>query len=154
VILAYLEGVHDGHAFMASARRALEAGKPLVVVKAGNTSQGVRAAKTHTAFMTGSYDVYKAAFKQCGAIEALDIGDAVDMLQTLLSGRLARGRRVAVMSGSGGSLVSFSDAADDFGLTIGSLTESTRAVLRRNLPPVASVENPVDCTAGFHKEAN
>jgi acetyltransferase len=154
VILAYLEGVHDGRAFMAAARRALEAGKPLVVVKAGNTDQGVRAAATHTAFMTGSYDVYKAAFRQCGAIEARDIGDAVDTLQTLLSGRLARGRRVAVMSGSGGSLVSFSDAADDHALTIGPLTESTRAVLRRNLPPVASVENPVDCTAGFHKEAN
>ena len=107
VILAYLEGVHDGRAFMAAARRALAAGKPLVVVKAGNTRQGVRAAATHTAFMTGSYDVYSAAFRQSGAIEARDIGDAVDMLQSLLSGRLARGRNVAVMSGSGGSLVSF-----------------------------------------------
>lgn len=154
VILAYLEGVHDGRAFMSAARRALAAGKPLVVVKAGNTRQGVRAAATHTAFMTGSYDVYSAAFKQCGAIEAHDIGDAVDTLQTLISGRLARGRKVAVMSGSGGSLVSFADAADDYGLTIGPLTEETRAILKRNLPSVASVDNPVDCTAGFHKESN
>jgi acetate---CoA ligase (ADP-forming) len=154
VIFAYLEGLDDGRAFMSAARHALAAGKPLVVVKAGNTRQGVRAAASHTAFMTGSYDVYKAAFKQCGAIEARDLGDAVDTLQSLISGRLARGRNVAVMSGSGGSLVSFSDAADDLGLTLAPLTEHTRAILRENLPSIAFVNNPVDCTAGFHKEAN
>ena len=76
VILTYLEGVHDGRAFMASARRALAAGKPLVVVKAGNTRQGERAAASHTAFMTVSYDIYRAAFKQCGVLEVEDIADA------------------------------------------------------------------------------
>jgi acetyltransferase len=63
VILAYLEGVDDGRAFMAAARRALGAGKPLVVIKAGNTRQGKRAAASHTAFLTGAYDVYRAAFR-------------------------------------------------------------------------------------------
>jgi acetyltransferase len=154
VILAYLEGLQDGRAFMAAARRALAAGKPLLVVKAGNTGQGKRAAASHTAFMTASYDVYKAAFRQCGVVEARDIGDAVDVLQALVSGRLARGRNVAVMSGSGGSLVSFADAADDYGLTLGPLTEKTRAVLKASLPSVASINNPIDCTAGFHKKAN
>lgn len=52
-------------------RRALAAGKPLVVVKAGNTRQGQRAVASHTAFMTGSYDVYRAAFKQCGVVDVL-----------------------------------------------------------------------------------
>ena len=111
VILAYLEGLNDGRAFMASAKRALAAGKPLVVVKAGNTRQGQRMAASHTAFLTASYDVYRAAFKQCGVIEARDIGDASDILQVLVNGKLARGKSVAVMSGSGGSLVSFADAA-------------------------------------------
>jgi acyl-CoA synthetase (NDP forming) len=154
VILAYLEGVQDGRAFMAAARRALKAGKPLLVVKAGNTLQGKRAAASHTAVMTASYDVYRAAFRQCGVVEARDIGDAVDTLQCLVGGRFSSGRKVAVMSGSGGSLVSFSDAADDHGLTLGPLKEETRAVLKANLPPVASVVNPVDCTAGYHKKAN
>ena len=154
VILAYLEGVHDGRAFMAAARRALAAGKPLVVVKAGNTRQGQRAAASHTAFMTGSYDVYRAAIKQCGVVEACDIGDAVDVLQSLVGGRLARGRSVAVMSGSGGSLVSFSDAADDHALTLAPLTEETRVILRQNVPSIGSVANPIDLTAGYQKKEN
>jgi acetyltransferase len=154
VILAYLEGVHDGRAFMFAARRALAAGKPLVVVKAGNTRQGQRAAATHTAFMTGSYDVYRAAFKQCGVVEALDISDVADVLQSLVGGRLARGRSVAVMSGSGGSLVSFSDAADDHALSLTPLTEETRAILRQNVPSIGSVANPIDVTAGYQKKEN
>ena len=154
VILAYLEGVHDGRAFMTAARRALAAGKPLVVVKAGNTRQGKRAAASHTAFLTGSYDVYRAACRQCGVVEALDIGEAVDILQTLVGGRLARGRNVAVMSGSGGSLVSFSDAADDHGLTLAPLTAATRAILREHVPSIGSVANPIDLTAGFQKKEN
>ncbi len=154
VILAYLEGVHDGRAFMAAARRALAAGKPLVVIKAGNTRQGKRAAASHTAFLTGSYDVYRAACRQCSVVEARDIGDAVDILQTLIGGRLARGRNVAVMSGSGGSLVSFSDAADDHGLTLAPLTAATRAILREHVPSIGSVVNPIDLTAGFQKREN
>jgi len=154
VILAYLEGVHDGRAFMSAARRALAAGKPLVVVKAGNTRQGQRAAASHTAIMTGSYDIFRAAFKQCGVVEALDIGDAVDILQSLVGGRLAHGRRVAVMSGSGGSLVSFSDAADDHALTLTPLTEETRTILRQNVPSIGSVVNPIDLTGGYQKKEN
>lgn len=154
IILAYLEGVNDGRAFMSAARSALAAGKPLVVLKAGNNRQGAKAAASHTAFMTGSYDVYRAAFKQCGAIEVRDIPDAVDMLQTFAAGRVARGRKVAVMGCSGGSLVNFCDAADDHGLVVDTLSPSTQAVLKQHLPPVASVVNPVDCTAGFDKEAN
>ena len=154
VILADLEGVHDGRAFMAAARRALAAGKPLVVIKAGNTRQGKRAAASHTAFLTGSYDVYRAACRQCGVVEALDIGDAVDILQTLVGGRLARGRNVAVMSGSGGALVSFSDAADDHRLTLAPLTAATRAILREHVPSIGSVVNPIDFTAGFQKKEN
>jgi acyl-CoA synthetase (NDP forming) len=154
IIFAYLEGVEDGRAFMSAARRALVAGKPLVVMKAGNTRQGLRAAASHTAFMTVPYDVYRAAFKQCGVIEAKDIQDTVDILQCLVGGRLARGRNVAVMSCSGGSLVNFSDAADDNSLTLAPLTETTRSILKENLPSIASVLNPVDCTAGFDKEAN
>ena len=154
IIFAYLEGVKNGREFMRSAHRALEAEKPLVVLKAGNTTQGVRAAASHTAFLTGSYDIYKAAFKQCGVMEVHDIDDAVDVLQSLVGGRIAKGRNVAVMSCSGGSLVNFSDAADHNLLNVGPLTDATRSLLRKNLPSVASVVNPVDCTAGFDKEEN
>jgi acetyltransferase len=154
VILAYLEGVHDGRAFMASARRALAAAKPIVIVKAGNTREGKRAAASHTAFMTASYDAYRAAFKQCGVIEVSDIGDAADTLLTLIGGRRARGRRVAVMSGSGGSLVSFADAADHNGLSLPPLAGQTQAYLSERVPSIGSVVNPVDLTAGYQRKEN
>jgi len=154
VILAYLEGVPDGRVLMDAARRALAAGKPIVVLKAGNTTQGLRAAATHTASLTSPYDIYHGMFRQCGVIEVRDITEAVDTLQCLVGGRTARGRKVVVMSGSGGSLVNFADGADEFGLTLGPLTEDTRAVLRENLPQIATVDNPIDYTAGFNQVAN
>ncbi len=154
VILAYIEGVSDGRAFMAAAINALKARKPLVIIKAGNTEQGRRAAASHTASLTGTYDIYRAAFRQCGVIEANDIGEAVDALLALSGGSLPKSRNVAVMSGSGGSLVSFSDAADQFGLKLAPLSEETSQVLRETLPKIASIENPIDYTAGFNKVAN
>lgn len=154
VILAYLEGVNDGRAFMAAAKRALAAGKPIVLIKSGNSRQGLKAAASHTAFLAGSYDVYRSAFRQCGVIEVLDIPDAADVLQGVAGGRYPKGRSVAVMSGSGGSLVSFSDAADDHGLTLTPFLEFTRAVLRENVPSIGTVGNPVDFTAGYQKKDN
>src|SRR5690606_1581270 len=58
LILAYLEGVADGRALMRAARRALAAGKPIVVLKAGNSAPGRRAAQSHTANLTSDYATY------------------------------------------------------------------------------------------------
>ncbi len=154
VILAYLEGVADGRGLMAAARRALAAGKPVLVLKAGNTRQGLRAAATHTANLTSSYDVFSAALKQCGVIEVRDTHEAADYAQCFAAGRRARGRNVVVMGGSGGSAVAFSDAADEVGLKLIPLSANTMTVLRENLPSVASLENPVDYAAGFINDKN
>jgi len=154
VILAYLEGVADGRALMHAARRAQAAGKPVVILKAGNTEQGLRAAASHTANLTSRYDVYRAAFKQCGVIEVSDIHEAADYVQCFASGRLAQGKNVVVLGGSGGSAVAFSDAADEVGIQLTPLSDKTMTVLRDNLPGVASLENPVDYAAGFINDAN
>lgn len=148
-ILAYIEGVRDGRAFMAAALRAAAAGKPLIVMKAGNTEQGRRAAESHTANLTADYDVYRAAFRQCGVIEVADVQDAVDMTLAFAGGRRAPGRRVAVIGGSGGAAALFSDQADAVGLKLAPLSEETLAVLRANLPRLSSLRNPVDYTAGY-----
>ena len=63
---------------MAAARRALAAGKPVIILKAGNTTQGLKAAASHTANLTSSYDVFRAAFRQCGIIEVQDTGNGMD----------------------------------------------------------------------------
>ncbi len=149
VILAYLEGVSDGRALMRAARRALAARKPLIVLKAGNTEQGRRAAASHTANLTGDYDVYRAAFRQCGAIEVHDLDEAADVALCALNGRLPRGRSVAVMGGSGGAAAMFADRADELRLTLPPLGDETLEVLRDCLPPLSSLGNPIDYTAGY-----
>lgn len=154
VILAYIEGIGDGRAFMAAAHRARLAGKPLVIWKAGNTRQGVKAAASHTANMAGSYDIYRAAFKEAGVIEVNDMEEAADFVKTLIGQPTAEGTNVAVMGGSGGSAVVFSDAADAYGLTLQSLMPETMRVLKESLPSVASLDNPVDYAAGFINDQN
>lgn len=149
VILAFLEGVTDGRALMAAGRRALAARKPVLVLKAGNTEQGKRAAISHTANLTGLYDVYRAAFRQCGIIEVKDIDEAADFALALLAGKLPKGRNVALMGGSGGSAAVFSDTADAGGLTLPPLAPATTAVLQASLPTLGSLRNPIDYTAGY-----
>ncbi|HSQ03400.1 MAG TPA: acetate--CoA ligase family protein, partial [Burkholderiales bacterium] len=155
LILAYIEGIRDGQAFMRAARRALAAHKALVVWKAGNTRQGQRAAASHTANMTGSYDIYRAAFRQCGVVEIHDIDEAIDFIQCRLAQhRAPAGRNVVIMGGSGGSAVVFSDAADQYGLNLVRLSESTRRALAEALPRAASIDNPLDYPAGFLTDEN
>jgi len=152
VILSYLEGVADGRRFMAAARRALAAGKPLVLIKAGNTEQGRRAAQSHTANMTDEYDVYRAAFRQCGVIEVDDVQAAVDMVACLLGGRLPAGNRVGVIGGSGGAAAMFSDQADLCGLVLPAFAPATAEALKDSLPALSVLRNPVDYTAGFPRQ--
>ena len=149
VIFTYIEGVADGRAFMAALRKARDAGKPVIVWKGGKTGQGERAAQSHTANLTSTYDVYRTALRQCGALEVTTTEQAVDFIQAWLAGRLPSGRKVGVVTNTGGSAVVFSDAADETRLTIAPLGAETQARLTELLPPLAAVGNPVDTTAGY-----
>ena len=80
--------------------------------------------------------------------------DASDYLQYLVAGRPPRGRNVVVIGGSGGSAVVFSDAADEVGLTLAPPSDQTKSILRDNLPSIASIDNPIDFTAGFLIDSN
>ena len=144
IILAYLEGVMDGRALLAAGDRALSAGKPLLVWKAGKGRQGLRAAATHTANMTGSYDVWKAAFRQHGIIDLTEMEQITDTIQAFAAKRFPRGRNIAVLTPSGGSAVVVADAADQFGLTLLKPGEKTATGLREALPHAHTHANPVD----------
>ena len=86
---------------MEAARYALAARKPLIVLKAGNSAQGRSAAASHTANLTADFDIYRAAFRQCGVIQAKEAMDAVDIMNCLGAGRVARGREGWVSMGRG-----------------------------------------------------
>lgn len=153
-IVAYIEGTEDGRALYDVGRRALACGKPVLLWKAGVTEQGARAAASHTASMTGSYDFYRALFKQTGIVEVKEIHEAVDYLKALEAGRYPEGRGVAVLGVSGGSAIVFADAGEPENVQLCELTESTRQALATVVPDIGAVHNPVDLTAGYFSAAN
>ena len=153
-IVAYIEGARDGRALLDVGRRALAAGKPLVLWKAGVTEQGARAAASHTASMTGSYDFYRALFKQTGIVEIKEIHETVDNLKALAAGKYPAGRGVAVMGVSGGSAIVFADAGEPEGLELCELSGETQQRLAKVVPDIGAVHNPIDLTAGYFSAGN
>ena len=115
-------------------RKSLETGKPVLIWKAGTTDAGVKAAASHTANMTGSYDLYRAAMRQCGLIEVDDVEPIVDLAKLFGQGRLPKGNSVGVLSISGGSGVVFADAAVRGGLTLPPFSPQTLAKTARADP--------------------
>ncbi|MDW3682819.1 acetate--CoA ligase family protein [Cupriavidus sp. CV2] len=154
VIVAYLEGTRDGRALLEVGRRALSLGKPILLWKAGITEQGAKAAASHTASMTGSYDFYKALFAQSGIIEIREIHQAVDYLKALEGEKTPEGTGVAVLGVSGGSAIVFADAGEPDGVRLCELTEETQTRLQTVISSIGAVHNPVDLTAGYFSAAN
>ncbi len=124
-----------------SGRKSLETGKPVLIWKAGTTDAGVKAAASHTANMTGSYDLYRAALRQSGLIEVDDVEPIVDIAKLFAQGRLPKGNAVGVLSISGGSGIVFADAAVRGGLTLPPFAPQTLARCARSSPRSARRES-------------
>ena len=145
VIALYVEGVEDGSVF----RKALEDTtpvKPVVVLKAGKTSAGARAAASHTGSLAGSYQIYNSVFKQTGAIEVLHTEELFDVAQALALQPPMRGDRVAIITVGGGSGVMATDWLSELGFEVPMFSKETQEKLRKILLPIASPRNPVDIT--------
>jgi len=154
IIVAYIEGTSDGRRLLEVGRRALAAGKPVLLWKGGVTEQGARAAASHTASMTGTYDFYRALFKQTGIVEIREIHEVVDFVKALAGGKYPEGGGVAVMGVSGGSAIVFADAGEPEGLQMCDLGEETQERLAKVVPNIGAVHNPIDLTAGYFSAAN
>lgn len=151
VIAGYVESIRDGAKFQRVARRALEAGKPIVLVKVGTTDVGRRAVRSHTGALAGSNEVYDAVFAANGIVRAQSIEAMLDCLKLFVayprSSSGSHSNRVAVLSHSGGAGVMMADAAIGLGLDMPSPSPDLAATLRARLPPYAALDNPVDMTA-------
>lgn len=147
VVAAYMEGVNNGRKLLEVGQRALELGKPIVVWKSGNTKAGRNAAASHTANLTADYSLYKAAFRSGGFIEARDVSDFVDVVRAYGRRRLPRGKKVAIVTTSGGAGVVLADHCEDAGLELPSIREEVAGKLRKILPEFAAIANPLDMTA-------
>ncbi|MBA1148873.1 acetate--CoA ligase family protein [Ectothiorhodospiraceae bacterium WFHF3C12] len=148
VVAGYVEGFRDAHRLRELGRQALQQDKPLVLWKVGNTEAGAQAASSHTANLAGEYGYYDAAFRQYGIVDAHDVGDMADCVRALLTGKRPTGNGVAVLSISGGAGIAMADRCAELGLTLPALAPETIDALRPLLPAFASLNNPVDLTAG------
>ncbi len=154
VAALYIEGFRrrrEVEEFLRSAK-AFSRDKPVLVYKAGRGADSARAARSHTAALAGNYEYYKALFRQAGAIEAEDLLDLFDMAQALALLPLPKGPNVLVVTSSGGIGVQATDFLLEQGLKVPKTPQALEEELRRVLPPLASLGNPIDLTGGATNE--
>lgn len=149
LVAAYVEGFKDARRLREVGRKALAANKPLLMWKVGNSQSGARAAASHTANLCGTPELYRAAFRQSGIVQVHDIDELTDCAKALLTGARPAGPGVAVITMSGGAGIAMADRCEELGLTLPSFSEETAARLRPLLPEFATVQNPLDLTAGI-----
>ncbi|MFE4956061.1 acetate--CoA ligase family protein [Streptomyces sp. NPDC056653] len=149
VIGAVVEGFSDGAKFIAAARRAQEAGKPLVVLKIGRSEYGQKTAASHTASIAGNDDVADAVFRQHGVIRVDDVDELAETLLLLvkaLDTDIQRIGQVCVYSFSGGTASLGADMIGAAGLQLAEFAPQTAVALAERAPSFGFVDNPVDLT--------
>jgi acetyltransferase len=143
VVLAYLEDIDDGRAFIETARE-VTSHTPVVVIKSGRTAAGAEAAASHTGSMAGADQAYRAGFHEAGVIRAMDVEEVFDFGQVLEGGPLLDRDDIAVVTNGGGPGVLAADSVGDSGLRMAEFDEEVRATLADLLPDEADVRNPLD----------
>ena len=149
VVVVILEGLIDASRFLTVLEKATELCKPVIVCKIGRSEAGVSAVTTHTGALAGNYQAYRAVFRQYGVQEAHDIAQVIDTAGCFshLADRLPPGRRIGVLTPSGGAGIMLADKCEEQGLEVSQLDSLTRRRLAEVLPSYASLANPVDITA-------
>ena len=148
VIAVYMEGLRRPEAFRRAALRAAALGKPIVVFKVGRSESGGRAAASHTGAMAGADRMYDAFFRQLGVIRAETFADLLDIPGALACGRRAAGRRVAILTSTGGAGTLVADACGLAGFEVPPPDAATIAALAavQEGGQAAADRNPIDVT--------
>ncbi len=147
--LLFLEEVRDGPGFIRFAERALAGAKPVVVLRAGRSFAGRRAAASHTGALADGDAGYSAVFRRYNIVEAVSTEEAVALAGALVAcaSKTAAGYRVGVCSSTGGGAGLVADLCEEAGLLIPTLDDATRAKLEAVMPSYGESSNPVDTTA-------
>jgi len=143
VIVMYIEGVKRGKELIEIAKRVTKV-KPVIVIKAGVTDEGAKAAHSHTASLAGNNEAYDALFKQFGFIKAKDLSELLNFAKIFSSENLPKGDRVAIVTNGGGTGVLATDAIYLNGLRLAEFSEETKRELRKVMPDIVNIRNPLD----------
>ena len=147
VIAMHCEDLKDGRSFAEVARRVSKK-KPIVVLKAGRTALGARAAASHTGALAGNDKIYDDVLRQCGVIRAKSLNDMLQFARGLQVLPNPKGENVVIITGAGGSGVLLSDACVDNGISLMKMPPDMDAAFRKFIPPFGAAGNPVDITGG------
>jgi acetyl coenzyme A synthetase (ADP forming)-like protein len=147
IIAQHCEDLKDGRSFAEVARRVSKK-KPIVVLKAGRTSAGAKAASSHTGALAGNDKIYEDVFNQSGVIRARSLRDMLEFARGIPVLPTPKGENVVIITGAGGSGVLLSDACIDNKLSLMTIPPDLDAAFRKFIPPFGAAGNPVDITGG------
>ena len=148
-IILYIEGIRNGRRFIEAAQR-ITPHKPVLAQYVGGSASGARAGQSHTGAMAGPDLLYEGIFKQAGIIRCQSIEELYSHGWAHATQPPIRGRRIAVVTNSGGPGTAISDTADKNGLTLPLFSETLQAKIRKLIAPHAASANPVDLT--YHRD--
>ena len=147
VVAMHVEDLKDGRSFAEVAKRVSRR-KPVIVLKAGRTALGARAARSHTAALAGNDRIYEDVLRQSGVVRARALNDMLEFARCLPIMAAPKGENVLIITGAGGSGVLLSDACVDNGLKLMEMPPDLDAAFRKFIPPFGAAGNPVDITGG------
>ncbi|MDD5724180.1 MAG: acetate--CoA ligase family protein [Syntrophales bacterium] len=142
-VVLYIESVKNGRRFFEAARR-IGRHKPIILLKGGRTSEGNRAAASHTGALASNSRVFEAACRQAGGTMVKQSMDLLDISASFSSLPLPRGKRVGIMTLGGGWGVIATDLCVEYGLEVPNLPGEIISRINKILPPYWSQSNPVD----------
>ncbi len=143
VLVFYLEGAKRGKEFIEAVKR-IGVKKPVIIAKGGETEAGAQAAHSHTASLTGNYQVYDAIFKQYGFIHSNNLDEIISLAKIFDKQPLVTGNRVGLITNGGGTGVLATDALYNNGLVLADLTQESKDYLRKVMPPIVNIRTPLD----------
>jgi len=149
VIGVYIESIKDIAGFRAAALLAARAGKTIIAIKAGRSAVGAEAAASHTGALAGEDKNYQAFFDQFGIVRANSLSEMIDTAKLLIHQPPPAGKRIGIVTVSGGAGVLLADELDSRGLITSDFSDSTKAQLNQVLPSYIQARNPLDHTAAI-----
>jgi acetyl coenzyme A synthetase (ADP forming)-like protein len=147
IIAMHCEDLKDGRSFAEVAKRVSKK-KPVIMLKAGRTAAGAKAAGSHTGALAGDDKIYDDVLRQCGVIRAPGLRDMLEYARGIQKLPTPKGENVVIITGAGGSGVLLSDACVDNGLQLMKMPADLDAAFRKFIPPFGAAGNPVDITGG------
>ena len=146
VIALYIEGLQEGRKFLSQTKKTILK-KPIIAIKAGKSKAGMRATSSHTGSLAGEDKIYDAAFKQAGILRVEGVEEMFDLCRGLIYYPEIKGKKIGVITNSGGPAVLTTDKLEELGLEVPEPSKSLKNKLKEILPPHVSLGNPFDLLA-------